>query len=50
MFVLSNLDVYRLNNCAKFGFQDVAAISVEQLIRAVEPMVGFQGNFPEKSC
>jgi hypothetical protein len=35
--VLDDLDVCRLNGWTKFGFENVAAVCLEQLVLAVEP-------------
>jgi hypothetical protein len=43
-FVCSNLDVCGCDSLTKFGLQNVAAICLQKMILAFEPMVDFMHN------
>ena len=47
-WVFGNLNVCRFDGWTELGFKNVEAVSVEQLIPSIYPLVYFTGNFPSE--
>jgi hypothetical protein len=47
--VFGYLSVGGVNGWTEFGFKNVDAVGLQQLVLAIEPLVDFTGNFPTKS-